>query len=60
MGVLKYYMFLRLFIEIRKPKLLEFILDNIFFIGIITGVILVFLVFIQFIEYRDSKKNKNK
>jgi len=53
-------MFLSLSIEFRKPKLLEFILNNIFIIGVITVIIISFLVFVKFIEYRDTKKNQKK
>jgi heme/copper-type cytochrome/quinol oxidase subunit 2 len=58
--VLKYVMFLSVSIESRKPKLLEFILNNIFIIGVITVIIILFLVFVKFLEYRDTKKNKKK
>lgn len=40
----------------KKPKIFEFILDNILIIGIITGALLGFLAIVKFIEYRDSKK----
>jgi len=51
-------LFLSLVFEFRKPKILEFILDNIFIIGLITGTIILFLAIVKFIEYRDAKKDK--
>ena len=53
-------MFLSLFMEFRKPKILEFILENILIIGVVTGVIIVFLAIIKFIEYLDAKKDKER
>jgi len=53
-------LFLNLFMEFRKPKILEFILENILIIGIVTGIIIVFIAIIKFIEYRDAKKDKER
>lgn len=53
-------MILSLFIQLRKPKIFEFILDNILIIGIITGTILGVLAIVKFIEYRDAKKDEKK
>ena len=44
----------------NKPKIFEFILDNILIIGIITGAVLVILAIVKFIEYRDAKKDDKK
>jgi hypothetical protein len=52
--------FLSLIIEVRKPKIMEFILNNIFIIGIITFAVLVILAIVKLIEYRDAKKDKKK
>jgi len=46
--------------EFRKPKILEFILENILIIGVVTGLIIVFLAIIKFIEYLDAKKDKER
>jgi heme/copper-type cytochrome/quinol oxidase subunit 2 len=53
-------MFLSLFLDVRKPKIVEFILNNIFIIGIITFAVLVILAIVKLIEYRDAKKDKKK
>lgn len=53
-------MILSLFIQLRKPKIVEFILDNILIIAIITGIVLVILAIVKFIEYRDTKKDDKK
>ena len=53
-------MILSLFIQLRKPKIVEFILDNILKIAIITGIVLGILAIVKFIEYRDAKKGEKK
>lgn len=53
-------MILSLFIQLRKPKIVEFILDNILIIGIIMGIVLVTLAIVKFIEYQDTKKDDKK
>ena len=44
----------------NKPKIFEFILDNILIISIITGAVLVILAIVKFIEYQDDKKDEKK
>ena len=44
----------------KKPKIFEFILDNILIIGLITAALLAFFAMVKFMEYRDTKKGKKK
>jgi hypothetical protein len=44
----------------NKPKIFEFILDNILIIGIITGTVLGLFAIVKFIEYQDAQKGEKK